>query len=233
MDVPAELLRHTQRSNELHFQYARDSRLREIYQAFINWQLDYLLQYFEDMQARPDQAAAVAFIISDLAGVEISQRDQEFAKVVPMMVRLLPKNVLASAAAAMRLNASVLENNLAICQSIDAAHLLSGKVREREYAEACRCVTSYEECMELVGLTVELGHELQHAIEIPMIGVTLKAMRGPARLAGIGALQSFLETGFRTFAALENVDQFLSEIEQRMERIFRRIYRGPITALAA
>ena len=233
MDVPAELLRHTQRSNELHFQYARDSRLREIYQAFINWQLDYLLQYFEDMQARPDQAAAVAFIISDLAGVEISQRDQEFAKVVPMMVRLLPKNVLASAAAAMRLNASVLENNLAICQSIDAAHLLSGKVREREYAEACRCVTSYEECMELVGLTVELGHELQHAIEIPMIGVTLKAMRGPARLAGIGALQSFLETGFRTFAALENVDQFLSEIEQRMERIFRRIYRGPISALAA
>lgn len=233
MDVPAELLRHTQRSNELHFQYARDSRLREIYQAFIDWQLDYLLQYFEDMQARPDQAAAVAFIISDLAGVEISQRDQEFAKVVPMMVRLLPKNVLASAAAAMRLNASVLENNLAICQSIDAAHLLSGKVREREYAEACRCVTSYEECMELVGLTVELGHELQHAIEIPMIGVTLKAMRGPARLAGIGALQSFLETGFKTFAALENVDQFLSEIEQRMERIFRRIYRGPITALAA
>jgi len=233
MDVPAELLRHTQRSNELHFQYARDSRLREIYQAFIDWQLDYLLQYFEDMQARPDQAAAVAFIISDLAGVEISQRDQEFAKVVPMMVRLLPKNVLASAAAAMRLNASVLENNLAICQSIDAAHLLSGKVREREYAEACRCVTSYEECMELVGLTVELGHELQHAIEIPMIGVTLKAMRGPARLAGIGALQSFLETGFRTFAALENVDQFLSEIEQRMDRIFRRIYRGPITALAA
>lgn len=233
MDVPAELLRHTQRSNELHFQYARDSRLREIYQAFIDWQLDYLLQYFEDMQARPDQAAAVAFIISDLAGVEISQRDQEFAKVVPMMVRLLPKNVLASAAAAMRLNASVLENNLAICQSIDAAHLLSGKVREREYAEACRCVTSYEECMELVGLTVELGHELQHAIEIPMIGATLKAMRGPARLAGIGALQSFLETGFRTFAALENVDQFLSEIEQRMERIFRRIYRGPITALAA
>jgi len=87
--------------------------------------------------------------------------------------------------------------------------------------------------MELVGLTVELGHELQHAIEIPMIGVTLKAMRGPARLAGIGALQSFLETGFRTFAALENVDQFLSEIEQRMDRIFRRIYRGPITALAA
>lgn len=233
MDVPAELLRHTQRSNELHFQYARDSRLREIYQAFIDWQLDYLLQYFEDMQARPDQAAAVAFIISDLAGVEISQRDQEFAKVVPMMVRLLPKNVLASAAAAMRLNASVLENNLAICQAIDAAHLLSGKVREREYAEACRCVTSYEECMELVGLTVELGHELQHAIEIPMIGATLKAMRGPARLAGIGALQSFLETGFRTFAALENVDQFLSEIEQRMERIFRRIYRGPITALAA
>lgn len=233
MDVPAELLRHTQRSNELHFQYARDSRLREIYQAFIDWQLDYLLQYFEDMQARPDQAAAVAFIISDLAGVEISQRDQEFAKVVPMMVRLLPKNVLASAAAAMRLNASVLENNLAICQSIDAAHLLSGKVREREYAEACRCVTSYEECMELVGLTAQLGHELQHAIEIPMIGVTLKAMRGPARLAGIGALQSFLETGFRTFAALENVDQFLSEIEQRMDRIFRRIYRGPITALAA
>ena len=233
MESAEKLGFYSKRSNELHEQYAGDSRLREIYQAFIDWQLDYLLQYFEDMQARRDQAAAVAFIISDLAGVEISQRDREFAKVVPMMVRMLPQSVLASAAAAMRLNAGVLENNLAICQAINAANLLSGKVSEREYAEACRCVTTYAECMELVELTVQLGHELQHAIEIPMIGVTLKAMRGPARLAGIGALQAFLETGFSTFAALENVDDFLNEIELRMERVFRRIYRGPISALAA
>lgn len=224
---------YSQRSNDLHAQYASDSRLREIYHAFIDWQLNYLLQYFEDMQARRDQGAAVAFIISDLAGVEISQRDREFAKVVPMMIRMLPKSVLASAAAAMRLNAAVLENNLAISQAINAVDLLSGRVSEREYAEACRCVTTYEECMELVKLTVQLGHELQKAIELPMIGITLKTMRAPAKLAGIGALQSFLETGFVTFSALENTDEFLSEIEQRMEKIFRRIYRGPISALAA
>jgi hypothetical protein len=233
MDAATDLLHYTQRSNELHQQYASDSRLREIYQAFIDWQLDYLLQYFEDMQARRDQSAAVAFIISDLAGVEISQRDREFAKVVPMMIRMLPKSVLASAAAAMRLNAAVLENNLAICQALDAADLLSGAVSEQQYAKACRCVTTYRECMELVELTVTLGHELQHAIEIPMIGITLKAMRKPARLAGIGALQSFLETGFETFGALTNTDEFLDEIEKRMEKIFRRIYRGPITQLAA
>ena len=233
MDAAGDLLRYTQRSNELHEQYASDSRLQEIYQAFIDWQLDYLLQYFEDMQARRDQGAAVAFIISDLAGVEISQRDREFAKVVPMMIRMLPKSVLASAAAAMRLNAAVLENNLAICQALDAANLLSGNVTEREYAEACRCVTTYAECMELVDLTVQLGHELQHAIGIPMIGVTLRAMRAPSRLAGIGALQAFLEKGFQTFSALEDVDEFLSEIERRMEDIFRRIYRGPISVLAA
>ena len=57
-----------------------------------------------------------------------------------------------------------------------------------------------------------------------MIGITLKAMRTPARLAGFAALQTFLEKGYTTFNALEDVDQFLDDITTRMTEVFTGIF---------
>jgi len=56
-----------------------------------------------------------------------------------------------------------------------------------------------------------------------MIGLTLRAMRLPARLAGFGALQKFLETGYKSFNALEDVHQFLDDMTVRMTEVFKPI----------
>ena len=233
MAASDELEFYTRRSNELHAEYASDPLLQTHYPEFIHWQLDYLLQFFEDMRKSPDEGAAVAFIVSDLAGVEIDQRDRDFARVLPLMIRMLPDSVLSGAATAMRLNARVLEINLAICRSLAEANALQEEISEQEYGRACRKAASYEECMTLVQLTVELGQQLERVIHMPMIGPTLKAMRYPSRLAGFGALQAFLETGYRRFVALDNVDRFLVDIESHMQRIFTRVYKAPLALLAA
>jgi hypothetical protein len=53
-------------------------------------------------------------------------------------------------------------------------------------------------------------------------------MRLPARLAGFGALQKFLERGYKTFNALQDVDQFLNDMTVRMNEVFTQIFTKPI-----
>ena len=82
--------------------------------------------------------------------------------------------------------------------------------------------------MDLVRLAVTLGDRLQSVVRVPMIGMLLRTMRAPAHVAGFGALQEFLETGFVTFRRISDIGSFLDLLHARMERVFDRIYRLPI-----
>jgi len=64
-----------------------------------------------------------------------------------------------------------------------------------------------------------------------MIGITLRTMRAPAHATGFGALQEFLETGFRTFRQISDIDRFLADLESRTIEIFERIYTVPLDNL--
>ena len=82
--------------------------------------------------------------------------------------------------------------------------------------------------MTLVGLAVEPGETLKTLVRIPFISLLLKTMRRPAHAAGFGALQEFLETGFNTFHAISDIDRFLKLLDERMDRVFDRIYHAPL-----
>jgi len=144
---------------------------------------------------------------------------------------MLPDKALRTVATAMQLNARVLGINLSICRELYKEIPVGADVSEAKYYTACRRASSLDECLELVHLTGEVGHNLDHVIRSPMIGLMLKAMRTPARLAGFGVLQRFLEKGYRTFVALEDVDQFLDDITLRMTDVFTRIFTEPVESL--
>ena len=62
----------------------------------------------------------------------------------------------------------------------------------------------------------------------PLIGMLLRTMRAPAHVAGFGALQEFLETGYLTTRRISDIDSFLELLDARMEKVFDRIYHLPI-----
>jgi hypothetical protein len=212
MSAAKELREHTARSNAIHQEYLGDPELLERYERFVAWQLDYMLPFYEDLRASEDYAAAVDFVVSDLTGIGINQRDHDLARVVPLMCKMLP-------------------DKLSICRELYKEKPVDADISEAEYCSACRRASRLDECLELVLLTGEVGHNLDHVIRIPMIGLMLKAMRTPARLAGFGVLQRFLEKGYRTFVALEDVDQFLDDITLRMTDVFTRIFTQPVENL--
>jgi hypothetical protein len=216
------------RSNELHREYLGDLELLASYDRFTRWQLDYMLPFFSDLLEPKGYAEAVDFVVSDLCGVGISGRDRDIERATPVIVRSLPGRSLETAAAAVELNAAALEINLGIWRALLDQRELPATITEHEYFTACRATTSYEECMDLVRLAVDLGDTLKTLVRIPLIGGLLRTMRGPAHAAGFGALQEFLETGFITFRQISDIDRFLDLLHHRMDQIFDHIYHGPV-----
>ena len=220
--------RAIERSNELHAEYLDDPDLYESYDRFTRWQFDYMLPFFDDLLEPEGYAEAVDFIISDLAGVGIAERDHDIDRATPIIVRSLPAHALELATAAAELNAGALEFNLAICRQLLVDGKLPATISEARYCTACREASSYEECMDLVNLTVALGDGLKTLVRVPLIGMLLRTMRAPAHVAGFGALQEFLETGYLTFRRISDIDSFLELLDARMEKVFDRIYHLPI-----
>ena len=228
MSAANKLRNYTERSNALHQEYLDDKAYFAKYERFVAWQLDYMLPFYEDLRASDGYAAAVDFVVSDLTGINISERDRDIARVSPIMSRMLPKKALQSMASAMELNARVLEINLSICRVLFENRPVEAAITESDYRTACRQASSLGECLELVQLIEDIGRSLDHIIRIPMIGVTLKTMRIPSRLTGFAALQAFLENGYVTFVALEDVDQFLHDITLRMTEVFTEIFTAEL-----
>jgi hypothetical protein len=219
------------RSNELHVQYLGDTQFLKAYDRFTNWQLEYLLPFFSDLHAREGYAEAIDFTMSDLAGVGISGRDRDLERAAPAITKLLPLGALQTIASAAETNAHILEVNIGICRSLLVQNSLPDEITVYEYCIACRDASSMEECLRLAGRVIELGRTLKSLIKIPLIGITLRAMRLPARTAGFGDLQEFLEDGYRIFREIPDIDHFLSEIDRRTRMIFETIYMAPLEQL--
>ncbi|MBT8100217.1 MAG: hypothetical protein KJO82_10720 [Gammaproteobacteria bacterium] len=223
--------RYIRRSNELHATYLDDPRLLKNYERFAQWQLDYLLPFFSDLYEEDGYAEAIDFTMSDLAGIGISGRDRDLERAAPAITAMLPLAALETIASAAEMNARVLEINISICRCLLIENELPARITVDAYCAACREASSLEECVDLVNLITGLGKTLKSLVAIPIIGITLRAMRAPAHAAGFAALQEFLEKGHSTFRQIPDIDHFLVEIETRMTDIFRTIYTAPLNQL--
>lgn len=225
----AERLRHfTEQSNAVHEQYLSDPVLLRKYEYFLDWQVAYSLPFYDEFQDEPDTAAAVEFVIHDLIGTGISVRDADLARIVPIMTRLLPGKALHALASAMELNARALAANLDICRRLFDDVDVPAEISERDYCDAFRQTTSLHECCELIQLMIDVGHSLRKLVRSSFLGMTLRAMHGPAHVAGFAAMQDFLEKGYSTFHAIEDVDYFLDRFASVMTEAFTRTCEAPL-----
>jgi len=224
----AKFRKYMRRSNEMHRTYLDEPGAPQQYDRFTEWQMAYLLTFFDDLHERPGYGEAIDFTMSDLAGVRISGRDHDLERAAPVITRMLPTRALETIAAAAKLNASVLEVNLGIFRRLQVNDELPAGISEHEYCLACRKASTLDECLGLVHLAVSLGGTLKTLIKVPLLGGMLRTMRGPAHAAGFGELQDFLESGYTNFKAIPDIDHFLGEIDTRMTEVFETIYTRPL-----
>ncbi len=229
---PAQRLRVcADRSKALHEAYLSDPVLLGQYQAFVAWQNQYMAGFYDDLRLQPGYSKALDFVITDLTGSGISQRDQDIARAVPAMTRMLPARALETLAAAMELNARVLQTNLRICETLFEHGSADLAISELKLCSAYRRAATLEQCLDLAALTRQLGVTLNGIIHVRALGLLLKGMRRPAHAAGFGALHDFLETGYARFTAIDDVPYFLDRIHARMTEILTRIFQEPVDHL--
>ena len=69
----------------------------------------------------------------------------------------------------------------------------------------------------------EVGKGLDRVVKKPLIYTTLKMLRRPAALAGLGEIQRFLEAGFSAFMHMNGADYFLATIAEREKILIERL----------
>jgi hypothetical protein len=186
------------------------------------WQAERLARTYADLVARPRYAAATRFFLEDLYGPkDFSARDQELLRIVPVMERVLPDSAVETASLAIEVEALSERLDHALARALP-----EGPLDEGSYAVAYRASASREERLRQVELIAQVGLRLDALVRKPLIAGTLRLMRKPAHLAGLGDLQDFLEAGFEAFRTLGGADEFLSVFRARETEILSRLFSG-------
>jgi hypothetical protein len=204
-----------------------DPQLDALCARLAHWQSRRLAMTYADLAASPRYTAAVTFFQSDLYGAaDYSQRDADLSRVVPVMVRLLPGAVIATVAEAMELSALSHELDEAL-----ALRLGNDPLDARHYARAYRDCDNLAARKRQIALVMDVGQALDRYVRKPLLRASLSAMRRPARAAGLGELQGFLERGFDAFARMRGADEFMSTIVERELALMHALFASEDSAL--
>jgi hypothetical protein len=141
-----------------------------------------------------------------------------------VMRRVLPGSLLGAAADAIEL--AVLSHAFDLRVAAVLAGMDDRPLDDLRYARAYRSAGLPRLRRHQVRLIHGLGMTLDRAVSKPAIGTLLRISRGPARAAGLAALQSFLERGFAAFRALDGAAGFVEEIARRELEVSRRLFAG-------
>jgi hypothetical protein len=179
---------------------------------------------YADLLHTARYGAAARFFLDELYGPEdFSRRDTQFARVVPSMVRLFPREIVETVATLAELHA--------LSETLDTAmatHLDGTRIDAVAYVRAWQATAREADRAHQISLTVNVARQLDRLTGKPLLRNSLRLMRGPARAAGLAELQRFLEAGFDTFRAMKGADEFV-EIVQFRERIFASTLFGANT----
>jgi hypothetical protein len=177
---------------------------------------------YADLLATPRYAGAARFFLDELYGPDdFTQRDAQFARVVPALVRLFPSDVVETVATLARLHA--------LSEQLDThmgKSLTSESIDARTYAAAWRTTGRPKDRAQQIDLTLSVGLALDRLTRKPLLRHTLRMMRGPARAAGLSALQSFLESGFDTFSGMRGAAAFLDTVNARERALYAALFES-------
>lgn len=199
-----------------------DPALGAAVQAIKRYQQARFRHSHADLLASTRYGAAARFFVDELYGpADFSQRDAQFGRIVPALVRLFPGELVETVEALAALHALSEELDSAM-----AAALPSAVVDAPTYMRTWRTVGRSADRARQIELVIDVGRALDRYTHMSALMMSLRMMRRPARLAGLSELQAFLERGFDTFKAMRGAGEFLEAIEERERTMALRLFAG-------
>jgi hypothetical protein len=190
------------------------------------WQAGRLAREYADQRALPRRRDAVEFFLEEVYGArDFSERDAQFARAIHKLRAMLPLTALQALRDAVELQALTIELDVAVAERLpDGSAPLEAVAYGAAYRDADRQVDRRRQ----IELAVSIGRRLEHLTTHPTIELMLRLAATPARLAGYGALQAFIERGYAAFRRLgPEAAAFLAAIAEREEAFRRRTAAPP------
>ncbi len=185
-----------------------------------HWQHRRLAYTYRDLAVDKRFGPATAFFLDELYGdKESALRDRDLIRMYPTMKRLMPKFAFDTVTDALALDVLSEEFDQAL-----AARLCGYAITNASYCEAFLAVGRKADRLRQIDLMQVVGHGLDAVVKKPLLYATLKMLRRPSKMAGLAAMQQFLEAGFSAFRHMKGAAPFLHTIATRetafMEAIF-------------
>ncbi len=191
------------------------------------WQAARLRRSFARFLDDPRRRRAAEFFLADVYGDhDFARRDADIARVMPMMQRLLPAALLETVAAGIELGALTHALDLDVAGALERLAPGRRRLDAALYAQAYREAGDPARRMRQIVLIEKVGNGLANAVRSSGVAALLRLSRGPARMAGLSALQGFLERGFDAFAALSDAEAFIGEIVADERLVSQRLFAG-------
>lgn len=192
------------------------------------WQAQRLERTYPDLLASPRYGPAATFFLSDLYGAkDVTARDEGVARILPMLVRVMPAAALDTIARAVELDALSEKLDLALVDELRRRDPSGASaITDAAYADAYRAAGARADRERQIALTGGIGVALDRLARKPLLGGALRVMERPARNAGLGALHDFLARGLKAFRHMRGGETFLRVIDTRERLINDRLYAG-------
>lgn len=224
---PAETIRNAVAAvSLLRVQTAASPLLLEAVQRIKLFQAQRFRATYADLLGSDDYGPATQFFLDELySDKDFAQRDAQFSKIAGALQTLFPKQVVHTAVTLAQLHRLTEELDHQMGMAVLSAHDADAQTA---YARAWNTVGRQDDRELQLKTVLSVGLELERLTRTPGLRLMLKMMRRPAHAAGLGALQTFLEAGFDTFAAMSGKKQlvasFLSTIEQRESKLIHALF---------
>lgn len=200
---------------------ATDPALSDRVEAIKAYQQQRFANCYADLLASERYKHAARFFLEELYGPgDFSRRDAQFARVVPALARLFPREVVRTVAHLAELHALSERLDSQMGRLVDADE----PINRSSYAKAWQACGMAKERQQQIELTIAIGQALEAYTRKPFLRQALRMMRGPATAAGMQELQQFLESGFDTFREMRGAEEFLRTVRSREEALARALF---------
>jgi len=190
------------------------------------WQVARLARTHADLLGSERYGEAATFFLADIYNPkDCGERDAELERILPLMTSMLPVSGLRALLLAIEVDA-LSERFDGAMVGVLGAQLDGAGMDEAAYADAYRKVGDRPGRETQIRLINETGEALDAFAQKPFVRMALKMMHGPAKMAGLGELQTFLERGFDAFRTMRDAGEFLESIVSRERAYSAALFSG-------
>jgi hypothetical protein len=195
----------------------------EEFEILQDWQRKRLARSYHDLISQERYQAAGEFFLAELyGGLHFRERDQEMERVLPVMLRMLRDDMILVLAEAFELQSLSLDFDMDMTVALQQSGW--DQLNASRYGEIYRACGRPADRERQIELIRHLGLALNELVHHRLVLWLIRTLRGPARAAGFGLLQSFLEQGLRAFQIMGDGTEFVETIWRSEREVMQRLF---------